>query len=271
MDPFVRNELEASAVEHLKWTSREASMATIFMLQTALQKANVELPKKPKASKTAENVQAKVVQEKIIKTKEERANESEPQPKSPDKVQKAQNAEREEMDFGLAVSGFGPSKIEPESAGLLPSMATTLENFNPLFEKVQSQLSKLGVKKNAEFDVCPERSPRNLSLEVAALQKEITQAAETLQRRKVVYLIMRHDDTGIFTDKHVELFERMLNRNERDAEVLREKLRVTSATLHDATRVLQASGDRLYSLDLLDKQALSEWEKFGREMGEFIN
>jgi hypothetical protein len=53
--------------------------------------------------------------------------------------------------------------------------------------------------------------------------------------------------------------------------VLREKLRVTSATLHDATRVLQASGDRLYSLDLLDKQALSEWEKFAQDMGEFTS
>ena len=154
-------------------------------------------------------------------------------------------------------------------------MATTLDNFDPLFKKVQSRLSELSqiksFKKAHETDdpPYPERNPRNLALEVAELQKEITHAAETLQRRKVVYLIMRHDNTGVFTDKHVDLFERMLERNERDAECLRERLRVTSATLHDATRVLQASGDRLYSLDLLDKEALSEWNKFAQDMNEF--
>lgn len=265
MQPFVRNELEALVVEHLKWTSREASMATMFMLQTALQKANIALPEV--SPEVSPHVSPQTTSRDVERPSEKLKLHVNAQAES----KESENGKEKEIDFGLAVSSFGPSL----KTQLLPSMATTLDNFDPLFKKVQSRLSELSqiksLKKAHETDdpPYPERNPRNLALEVAELQKEITHAAETLQRRKVVYLIMRHDNTGVFTDKHVELFERMLERNERDAECLRERLRVTSATLHDATRVLQASGDRLYSLDLLDKEALSEWNKFAQDMNEF--
>ena len=160
MQPFVRNELEALVVEHLKWTSREASMATMFTLQTALQKVNVALPEVlPEVSPHVSPHVSPQISREVERPSEKLKLHVNAQAESKEN----ENGTEKEIDFGLSVSGFGPS-LKPQ---VLPSMATTLDNFDPLFKKVQSRLSELSQIKNfkkaheTDDPPYPERSPRN--------------------------------------------------------------------------------------------------------------
>jgi len=225
-----RDVLEALAVENLEWQPRQAAMATIHVLEAALRKAGVSVSP---------------------------AREFPPPPEVEPEPQLAPEP--------ATLPPIPLLKIEPQTPQppkKLPNLDEVLEDFGPVFKSVQSQLATAGKPTPRDFEPCPPASTRDLAQEIATLQAQITKAMETLQSRKVAYIVMRDDDTGVFTKKPREVFERMLLRNEAETEELREKLNAVSIQMHDATRKLRATGDRMYSLGLMDEQALSEWHDF---------
>lgn len=237
MSKMQRDVLEALAVENLDWPQRQAAMATMHVLEAALRKAGVSVSP---------------------------AREPPPSPPSPPPAAAPVPAlEPEPLALPpLPVLQSPPRDLAPQPPKKLPNLDVVLDDFEPVFKSVQSQLATSGKPTEHEYEPCPPASTRDLALEIVALQTEITKAMETLQSRKVAYIVMRDDDTGVYTKKPREVFERMLVRNEQEAEALREKLNAVSIQMHDATRKLRATGNRMYSLGLMDKQALCEWDEF---------
>lgn len=289
METFDRSNLQTLAVSKLQWTSHEAKMATTHVLATALLKANVPW------SVLAHRPRDKEKEAELEREKEREREKEQEREKERDKERdKGRDKEREkeprvdpksELKPDSRVESRVEAKVDenPEldltTGQQMPTMAETLANFETLFGSVKHELESsqaLQPTRSLQNQQNPQNPPalpppyttHDIAQEITCLKANIKEADEGLQRRRVVYVIMCHDRTGAFTEKHIEAYKRMLTRNEQQANDLRQQLQEASTRMHDATRVRQTSGDRMFALNLIDKATLSEWESFNRDMQE---
>lgn len=293
METFDRSNLQTLAVSKLQWTSHEAKMATTHVLATALLKANVPwsvLAHRPRDKEK----EAELEREKEREREKEQEREKERDKERDKGRDKERDKEREkeprvdpksELKPDSRVESRVEAKVDekPEldltTGQQMPTMAETLANFETLFGSVKHELESsqaLQPTRSLQNQQNPQNPPalpppyttHDIAQEITCLKANIKEADEGLQRRRVVYVIMCHDRTGAFTEKHIEAYKRMLTRNEQQANDLRQQLQEASTRMHDATRVRQTSGDRMFALNLIDKATLSEWESFNRDMQE---
>jgi len=276
METFDRSNLQTLAVSKLQWTSHEAKMATTHVLATALLKANVPwsvLAHRPRDKEKEAELEREKERER---EREERDKEPRVDPKSELKPELKPDSRPESR---VEAKVDEKPELDLTTGQQMPTMAETLANFETLFGSVKHELESsqalqptrsLQNQQNSQNPPAlpPPYTTHDIAQEITCLKANIKEADEGLQRRRVVYVIMCHDRTGAFTEKHIEAYKRMLTRNEQQANDLRQQLQEASTRMHDATRVRQTSGDRMFALNLIDKATLSEWESFNRDMQE---
>jgi len=262
---FDRAKLEELAVEKLQWNPREALMATTDALTTALvKKGNVSWAT---IVRRAEIVEEELKEPAKLEAKLEARPEAKPEIKPETKL---------EVKLEVKQEAKPAVKLPLDLKQQIP-LVDALENFDTLFANVQSELHTVPSQHTFETPVDPPAlalpppcvlpcTTHDIAVEITSLKKQIADLDIKLQRRRMTYLIMCFDPSGVFTSEYIESYKSMLDRNESEMVKLRETLQATSARMHDAGRVRQATGDRMFALDLIDKNTLSQWEKFNRDL-----